>query len=884
MLLMFAGVLSGRDRLAFRDVGYFYTPLYQWVADLSHEQTWGVFGGAIWNPLDQTGMPLAGETTTAVFYPLRILVYTPHWSAKTAMAVYVVLHLIIASLTAYYAARCIRSDAWSACVAGLVYSLSGIVLFSATNPPFLVGASWLPLIVTPLLTRKPRSVWLPAVAMALVILGGDPPTVFHAVVVVVAVLVLRTLLSLWQRRDQSGGNRQRIANTGWRLTRVMAACVVAALLSMPQLAASFAWSSRSDRVRSDGSDRASKIEEQAYAFSVPPWRTAEFMMPNLYGSPWAINTRWDRMVFDGGVSRPETALWTPTLYCGVFFPVLVLARWARSRSRRRYRRPGSGMSSWYLVFLIGICCAFGAYGPGYWLRSLLAVVDGGLATLGFSGGTSDGWISVLGKEVSGQWGGPFWFLHEFVPGYDSLRYPAKWLPFAALAAALITATEVRRYRLVLRCQKLVRDEFAQGDWGSRSRGALTRSILSGLVPIGVLAIGGVGVATMLRRFRTSSLADPFWGPFDVAGACDGLLFTVVHLSMLIIISFALRKRWASAQAMVALVAIDLVIAHHGLVPTIDRTFERNVIQAAPLLADDPQETSRWMRVHKEGGFPQSWKETSNVNRMGTVEAGLRRAWFGRWHLENRHAVVNNMVSIGTREMTEFWLAAKAFENDTSVSATERWRAWCQLLGVSGYLRMGDGVGETVMRFGGDAVPEVAVERFANRGTDAPVHWADLQIHAEVATLESDREAAWQQVLGAFLSSSDQTPAFVSPGDAKRVQALLDKNDANQTSRRTIVSGTPMGGMVVGTGEPVFLSRRVYQDGNWRVRLTSPSSEGDVIEREIVSVDLLSQGFVCPAGRWRVSFEYDPWWYTPTLLIAFASWIVAGGFAIRRCRS
>ncbi|MFG0291403.1 MAG: hypothetical protein ACF8CQ_24780, partial [Rhodopirellula sp. JB044] len=73
-------------------------------------------------------------------------------------------------------------------------------------------------------------------------------------------------------------------------------------------------------------------------------------------------------------------------------------------------------------------------------------------------------------------------------------------------------------------------------------------------------------------------------------------------------------------------------------------------------------------------------------------------------------------------------------------------------------------------------------------------------------------------------------------------------------------------------------------GNWRVRLTPPSSESDFIERDVFSVDLLSQGFVCPPGRWRVSFEYDPWWYIPTLLIAFASWIVAGGFAVRQCRS
>ena len=134
IIVLFAPALVGDQRLAFRDVSHFYTPLYDYVAARTADQ-WL----PLWNPLDQTGIPLLGETTTAVLYPVRYLLFALPISTETAIAWYVALHLVLASLTAGLAARWAGIRPLACSLVGIVYSLSGSVLFLYTNPPFLVG-------------------------------------------------------------------------------------------------------------------------------------------------------------------------------------------------------------------------------------------------------------------------------------------------------------------------------------------------------------------------------------------------------------------------------------------------------------------------------------------------------------------------------------------------------------------------------------------------------------------------------------------------------------------------------------------------------------------------------------------------------------------------
>lgn len=652
IVVLLASVLTGSDRLAFRDVSYFYTPLYDYVAKRCAGQPWGVIGSAIWNPLDLMGMPLAGETTTAVFYPVRMLVYAPKWTAETSMGVYVVVHLIVASLSAYWLARIYRCRPWSAAIAGIVYPLSGTVLFLATNPPFLVSAAWLPMLMGSLLRPQDaqgtgeggwearfqsalRGVPLASVAMAMMILGGDPSTAFHAVLILSLVSLSKVIA--WCMVKRNGKRR----GDGSLMARTIATCVIASGLSVPQIAASLDWSRQSDRMSKTTHDEVRR--SNAFAFSFPTWRVAEFGIPNLFGAPWPIHHRWDRLVFDPGGQRPENALWTPTVYIGASFWIFMsmsIMRRGRNGFKRTWSRwlRSEQTVDWWVIGVVALLASMGSYTPLY------------------------GWML------------------DWIPGYDSLRYPSKWLPFVTLALALGFAR---------RSQSL-------GHWPPpRVNRSTTRAIpWSRLSFVGIFVLPVIVLISLGMRLdrlpQQIGAADYYWGPFqpDLAkaaywSACCHLCVVTAGLGCLLWYlmraeSSLVRKRWTSL--LVIVVALDLVIAHRNLVPRIDRAEERQRIQASP---EFPRGL-RWMNTLPRGGAPSRWQSVSSDDRMLEVEATLRSSWFGRWHLEKGQAKFNSLVSIRPAPVAEFWaMTRRATANQPAQERRRRWELWMSDLNIVG---------------------------------------------------------------------------------------------------------------------------------------------------------------------------------------------------------
>lgn len=640
ILLLFAGVLNGRDRLAFRDVSYFYTPLYQHVAELCREQPWGAFGRAIWNPNDLTGMPLAGETTTAVFYPLRILVYCFGASAETSMGVYVVLHLLIASLAAYSMAMQFRCRYWSASVVGLVYPLSGTVLFLATNPPYLVSAAWLPFVLGPLFKRRcdhrePRSILVPGVAMSLMILGGDPPTAFHCVVISGLIGIAR----LGTRRTERWHDRSQ------SLVQLTLVCMVACVLAFPQIAASLDWARHSDRLQNNGAGFQD-------AFSLAPWRLAEFVLPNFYGAPWPIHHRWDRLVFDGGMARPQTALWTPSVYCGSIVLLLATSGFYFALSERN------------------------RLGPFLWRRHLPWAFAGGFALLASMGSYT-----------------PIYpWLVEWVPGYQALRYPSKWLPIVSLVIALWSG-QAFQYLFSVRPQLA---------------GDIKRTVISGWLIMCLLVCFLVVAMCSWAAWNMpegKGLTDAYWGPFQLEVAQNQIGKSCLHCLMAMsawIAVVLVKTRWPSwsvsqhSRAIaLACVAFDLVIAHQSLVPRVNRADER--LRLVSIQSDreshrkSDRESIRWMNWVSNNAALKRWQTESSPDRMLEVESTLRSCWFGRWHLEHDQAKFNSLVSIRQNEVSDFWRDTR--EQTRSLSPSQRsplWDRWHDKLQIGGVIeRLGD---------------------------------------------------------------------------------------------------------------------------------------------------------------------------------------------------
>ncbi len=605
ILLLLWPTLIGRDRLAFRDAGYFYTPLYGFVADQTAGQIWpglnmGGIADRVWNDRENGGMSTAGETTTAVFYPVRHLVYALIPDAETALAWYVAIHLMIASATAGWLARRAGASDAAAVAASVIYPLSGSVLFLATNPPFLVGAAWWPAAFGSLVVRpsRPNDIWIAGGSTAAMVLGGDPQAAAHLAIVVAAVWGGRLILD--RRNDPRPLFRGGIG------LRPVAAAVLAIAISAPQLAESLAAAGRSVRT----GDRPTP---EAYAFSIAPWRHAEWVLPNVHGCPWPVNTRWDRPLWSGSVT-PVDQLWTPTLYVGVL-PLGLIA--AAAWRGRRLKNAQPSMRLWVALAAAACLAAAGAYGPGYLVNQSIA-----------------GAGRLLGRNwdmaIPGATGGPVWLLRH-LPGMSMFRYPAKWMPIATLGVAVATSIAIDRLR---------------GRWPTPQ-------------PWGwaAIAIVGVMVAGSAKFWIPADWpTDIFWGPAQPAAAARGVGIATMHVALVLaiyaVIAGSGRRRWATA-AVVALMAADLAVAHRHLVPRIDRDVEQTLLaefnqSAASSILDQTYDAGGFeIRRYR---FPERWQRTTAADRLVKVEAALRASGFGRWHLERPGPpVLHGFVSVQSRD-------------------------------------------------------------------------------------------------------------------------------------------------------------------------------------------------------------------------------------------
>ena len=632
ILILFGSTLVGIDRLAFRDVSHFYTPLYGYVAERT-EDAWI----PLWNPLDATGLPLLGETTTAVLYPPRYLIFTLPVSTEVAMAIYVSIHLVFASMMASLAARWSGASRSASRLAGVIYPLSGSVLFLHCNPPFLVGAAWLPLAVAALTTRRPlpksHRALVAGAALASMVIGGDPQTALHAVLVA---------LALWLARKMAGSHDQ------ISLSAIASAGVLAAILAAPQLAASIAWSGQSDRVRYDDPDwlgppASSSRRADAYQFSVPPWHVAELVTPNASGSPMPINRRLSRLMPGDG------RMWTPTIYMGLVTVLLLATVFFQ------IAQDTVGTGAWFWIAAVGLALSFGHFGLVWLIQQ-------------FSG-TFCNMDSAIG--------GPYWLIYHFVPGYDAFRYPAKWLPVFALSVSIAVS--------------IAADNVPLDVSGV--------SIRRAAVLVGMLLVAAISVLVW-QHFSgriVASDGDEYWGPLDRQGAVREIGQSLIHsflaLSVIcMVFRRAVTQDWGRSRlihAMVLLVAVDLYVTGSRLVMKVNRRDEASLIEHCES-AHRVSSGTRWMRTQSGRGWPAYWRSHHSANRMEEVAASERLARFGRWHLAERTHLLNGMVSIRNRHIKDFWDASRAVTSQMGSDEREAyWKSVRRWLAIDGVLHASD---------------------------------------------------------------------------------------------------------------------------------------------------------------------------------------------------
>src|SRR5271166_1073750 len=98
LLLCFGSALFRGGQFGFRDAGHFYYPLYKRV-----QQEWRQGRTPLWEPEENSGMPLLGNPTAAVLYPGKLIyALLPY---PIAARVYIMVHAALASVAMLVAMR-----------------------------------------------------------------------------------------------------------------------------------------------------------------------------------------------------------------------------------------------------------------------------------------------------------------------------------------------------------------------------------------------------------------------------------------------------------------------------------------------------------------------------------------------------------------------------------------------------------------------------------------------------------------------------------------------------------------------------------------------------------------------------------------------------------
>ncbi|MDP6444807.1 MAG: YfhO family protein [Pirellulaceae bacterium] len=619
-LFCFGPVLVGARSFAFRDTAHFYEPRFEWI-----QQQWSQGSVPLWNMREGFGFPTLADGSSSVFYPGKLLFFLPI-DFRLLFGWYVALHALAAMLAAAWAARRWGLSPESSAAAGLVYALSGVVLFQTANVVFLVGSAWLPvaLYAVDAVMRTGSHRWIVtlAVSLAMMVLGGDAQLAYHVGIAAVVLGWVR-----WRQRNRPSDDERQAATPNSRLAGLWgcaAASLLAAGLAAVQIAPTWEWAQSSERQSyaaprniyewiADGPSVGSLstglvAEPQAghhrslYHFSVGPWRWIEWAWPNVSGRMSPTNQRWIQIV------AAEGRVWTPSLYAGTLAILLaVFGGWIHRRE--------DTFARWLtLLILLSLLAACGWFGVGWLIHES---------------------ARLLGRQpidIGPATGGVYWLLVSVLPKYVMFRYPAKWLTFTALGIAILAA------------RGLDRAGGSRSSWPVRL--CLTIAGFSLLLAVATWLFRG-----SLADHFSSLPADRYYGPFDTRGAINALLFSFSQAALVMGVAATLLRRaqddaaesasW-SRLAVVWLIAVDLCLANHWLVVTAPS--DRNSVDAAPV-AVSADENERFFRASRHRWTPPEWRELASPQRTSEIASWERDTLFPKHHLSTGLAQIESYNSI-----------------------------------------------------------------------------------------------------------------------------------------------------------------------------------------------------------------------------------------------
>ncbi|MBI3836316.1 MAG: YfhO family protein [Planctomycetia bacterium] len=684
LVWLFAPALLVTHSFVFRDAAHYYHPLFEFIRD-----QWFSARLPLWNPYDNLGMSLVGESTSSVFYPGKLIFFLP-LDFTLLYNFYIISHLGLAAWTSYLLARHWGESILAAGFAAICYAFSGNVLFQYSNVVFLVGAAWLPcallLADRMLVKRRRQSALALGIVLSLMILGGDPQMAYN-------VLLLTALYAVQMRRAGRSGSDPTAtgAKPTWTAHRATLCAISAAtclVLAAVQILPTMESSRLSRRASYDSPrslvelllPRGDDRDEGDMADSPHP-----HPLPKGEGST-QVPLRSNLEPIREPSRRRGQSHFAPRPSCG----------WCPPQNRdspRRFSDRLLDQPAWYAgllgtspdghqrqvyQFSVGPWRVFEFLWPNLsgrqfpthrrWLSALpaegrawvpslyMGLLPFLLAVVSWSVRAPDvrvrwlSWIVLL--TALGSFGiyGCGWAIRELkvlCHGSDTLAIGDEVGGLYWLITVLLPGYIYFRYPaklLVLAALGL--SMLAARGWDEifqRPNIALHR-VLLGLVALSLIGLGVVLVfwptlSVMLDRMP----ADPLFGPFDAAGAWRDIAGGLVQTAVLSAIFLALFRRRADAPAgsfvratALAITVADLALAQSWLLPYAPSELWRT----EPGVARVMPRTTDGYRIYREPlWLPDSWHRTSSPNRQLAIMSWERETLSPKYHLPYRLSVV-----------------------------------------------------------------------------------------------------------------------------------------------------------------------------------------------------------------------------------------------------
>lgn len=429
--LLFSPGLVWEQIPAFRDAFHFYYPQIAWLDGcVSQGELFPT-----WNRYDGLGCSATGQVSTAIYYPPRVVWHLPWLSLPQRFSLFVVLHLALAAVGIFLAARHRGLSTEAATLSAAAYSLSCPVFFQHNNLIYLTSAAWIGFVLLSMSMRDQRywlSVAICSTALSMMMLGGDPHTAANSVLV----LAFCSLFSVINSHKKQG--QQFLRQVGW----LAIICVLSMLTTTAQWLPAMRWAGQSQRVvRSDKSsmdeatvnalrdashrDLAELLNSihlnpvNKFEFSASPLHLSTCLWPTLGGHYAPENSRWFAAI------PSEGRMWLPSLYFGVL-PLLFVFAKPRRRLEKQFDYAFAGLA-W--VAVISLLASMGNYSIIWIVREILTAT-----------GYSELSLTLPADSVGSIYG----FLSSIVPGYDGFRYPAKWTVWFVAPVALLAGRGLQR--------------------------------------------------------------------------------------------------------------------------------------------------------------------------------------------------------------------------------------------------------------------------------------------------------------------------------------------------------------------------------------------------------------------------------------------------------